>query len=439
MHEFKRNHFTKDTGGYYKQYNKNYYKKYTYGSNYNKRKYDYYNQSNYENDRDDNSNTNYKSSKKANKFSYDNKEGDELKNKTNSYQDHDKENKNNNSKTIKIKSLFKSTTEIYQEKTQSTKISSETSSKFTDNNQKDSNKDSSNIEPNIFDINSDSFNNPKPPSSYSSENMNFDVKETKTFPPNTILRSTTLKNQSQNNQNFMENSFAKTQFSQPRMSFHSSVEDSNYAKIRGNNTFIQLLNKSYFCSNSEFDINFIGNTPQNITSQGNGQLNTQINSQNNIGIPINACATVSYFSPYDVNQQLNLLKGCSNSMEMNKIFRRCSIGSVGSPNKERNSENTDVLKILVKVDEKEVKMFKIRRYDDMFNTVKVFCEINKMDTKLIRPFIIHIMKALNSIYGIYNLKLTDEEIERLVKIREKYNKEHKVESNKQTETSDNNK
>ena len=47
----------------------------------------------------------------------------------------------------------------------------------------------------------------------------------------------------------------------------------------------------------------------------------------------------------------------------------------------------------------------------MFRTVKIFCEINKLDIKLIRPLIIYIIKALNSIYGIYNLYLKPDEIE----------------------------
>ena len=56
----------------------------------------------------------------------------------------------------------------------------------------------------------------------------------------------------------------------------------------------------------------------------------------------------------------------------------------------------------------------------MFKTVKIFCEINKLDTKLIRPFIIYIIKALNSIYGVYNLNLKSEEIRFLKDIKENF-------------------
>ena len=59
----------------------------------------------------------------------------------------------------------------------------------------------------------------------------------------------------------------------------------------------------------------------------------------------------------------------------------------------------------------------------MFKTVKIFCEINKLDIKLIKPLIIYIIKALNSIYGIYNLKLKKEEIQYLQNLKNEYYQE----------------
>ena len=63
----------------------------------------------------------------------------------------------------------------------------------------------------------------------------------------------------------------------------------------------------------------------------------------------------------------------------------------------------------------------------MFKTVKIFCEINKLDTILIRPFIVYIIKALNSIYGIYNLSLKSEEIRFLKDIKKYFFSENKDE------------
>ena len=85
---------------------------------------------------------------------------------------------------------------------------------------------------------------------------------------------------------------------------------------------------------------------------------------------------------------------------------------------EKEKENTDILNISIKLPNKEVNVIKIRRYDDMFNTVKIFCEINQLESKYIRPLIIYIIKALNAIYGIVNLKLSQEEIKFLHNLRQ---------------------
>ena len=66
----------------------------------------------------------------------------------------------------------------------------------------------------------------------------------------------------------------------------------------------------------------------------------------------------------------------------------------------------------------------------MFKTVKIFCEINKLDIKLIRPFIIYIIRALNSVYGIYNLNLKSDEIQFLKDIRKNFYDEEEEKTNK---------
>ena len=102
-------------------------------------------------------------------------------------------------------------------------------------------------------------------------------------------------------------------------------------------------------------------------------------------------------------------------LELNKCILKTQINNNNLF--EKDKENTDILEINVKVSQSQILTFKIRRYDDMFKTVKIFCEINKLDIKLIRPFIIYIIRALNSIYGIYNLNLKNDEIEFLKDIK----------------------
>ena len=77
---------------------------------------------------------------------------------------------------------------------------------------------------------------------------------------------------------------------------------------------------------------------------------------------------------------------------------------------EKIKENTEILNVNIKISENENLIFKIRRYDDMFLTVKIFCEINQIDPKFIKPIILHLIKILNCIYSLYNINLTTNDI-----------------------------
>jgi hypothetical protein len=83
-------------------------------------------------------------------------------------------------------------------------------------------------------------------------------------------------------------------------------------------------------------------------------------------------------------------------------------------------ENTEILSIKIKISEDKYSTFKLRRYDDLFNVVKLFCEINKIDEKLIKPIIIKVLSCLNSIYKIMNCNLLKNDINILNEIKRTY-------------------
>ena len=161
--------------------------------------------------------------------------------------------------------------------------------------------------------------------------------------------------------------------------------------------------------------------PNNININNIPSLSQCLNSNNNNHHNINKNPFHNMMPQFELNQCI--LKTQINN---NNLF-------------EKDKENTDILDIKVKVAPNKTLTFKIRRYDDMFRTVKIFCEINKLDIKLIRPLIIYIIKALNSIYGIYNLRLRRDEIEFLKELKEKYyrdKKENNMEENKEEDEND---
>ena len=136
------------------------------------------------------------------------------------------------------------------------------------------------------------------------------------------------------------------------------------------------------------------------------------------------------------NMNKNPFHNMMPQLELNKCILKTQINNNNLF--EKDKENTEILEINVKMSETQILTFKIRRYDDMFKTVKIFCEINKLDIKLIRPFIIYIIRALNSIYGIYNLNLNYDEIEFLKDIKKNFfdEKEEKKDKNENEEEED---
>ena len=215
------------------------------------------------------------------------------------------------------------------------------------------------------------------------------------------------KNSSLNSFNFL------TTIKKPSISLSNKQNNINNFSI--NNNFIPFS----FSSNNNLK-NF------NIPPPSNIPINSfNLFEPNNINI--NNIPNLSQCLNSNNNNHHNINKNPFHNMMPQFELNQCILKTQINNNNlfERDKENTDILEINVKVSPQKTLTFKIRRYDDMFKTVKIFCEINNLDIKLIRPLIIYIIKALNSIYGIYNLKLKEDEIEFLKELKNRFYKEEK--------------
>ena len=193
----------------------------------------------------------------------------------------------------------------------------------------------------------------------------------------------------------------------------------NYFKNNNNNNFMHF-NKGN--NNISMNNNFsIPNSPNLPITSFNLFESNNIKNINNIG-NINNLSNLQQCLNHGNNSHHSLNKNPFHNLmpqlELNKCILKTQINNINLF--EKDKENTDILEINVKITDIETLTFKIRRYDDMFKTVKMFCEINKLDIKLIRPFIIYIIRALNSIYAVYNLKLKEDEIQFLQNIKNNF-------------------
>jgi hypothetical protein len=91
----------------------------------------------------------------------------------------------------------------------------------------------------------------------------------------------------------------------------------------------------------------------------------------------------------------------------------------------REFENTEILRVEVKISNEKKAVFKLKRYDDVFETIKLFCEINSVDEKFIKPLIIKSLSTLNTIYQIMNSKLNIKHINILQEVQKEEIKEKK--------------
>jgi len=82
-------------------------------------------------------------------------------------------------------------------------------------------------------------------------------------------------------------------------------------------------------------------------------------------------------------------------------------------------ENIVILDINVKISDNKSINFQLKKFDDMVQLVKDTCKKNELGVDYVNFFVYTIIKALNSIYGIYNLPLKKEEIEFLQILKDK--------------------
>ena len=274
--------------------------------------------------------------------------------------------------------------------------------------------DKENIEPNIMlnnNNNNNNFNRFKSDSSYLNKNIssiNLSSQEFKEafYVPKRLNNLYNMYSNNNNNSNQINIKEGKDIGDNLQNSSMSKSSMSIESSLSFNNLF---NNKNNTLQNNN------NNNQNNIQNQNSNCYNLLLNNNivffnQNLNLNINNSQIIDQIQPfnlYDSNSS-NPLRKMKSFDSFHSSLKSQISNSIFENEKEK--ENTDILEINVKISEKKSLIFKIRRYDDMFKTVKIFCEINKLDTKLIRPLIMYIIKALNSIYGIYNLNLKPEEI-----------------------------
>ena len=85
-------------------------------------------------------------------------------------------------------------------------------------------------------------------------------------------------------------------------------------------------------------------------------------------------------------------------------------------------ENTVVLVLQVKITSNYTAVFKVRKFDDLYVTAKIFCDIHNLGDHMVKPLIIKALYAMNAVYKIYNSTLNNDNVVYLSYLKAENNK-----------------
>ena len=184
------------------------------------------------------------------------------------------------------------------------------------------------------------------------------------------------------------------------------------------------INNTLIKKKSSFDTNkFIDNNcNDDIIRDLSNQFFSNLMKINMDLIRFNSNNEISTYTPSQVQKKPNYKKKYSNlssnsySSEQYNKYNTVNQDDINRSLINPMAENTEILNVSVKINKDKTVVFKLRRFDDLFFTVKLFCEINQIEEKFIRPIIIKTLCSLNSLYQLYNGDLDEKNIQILKRI-----------------------
>ena len=222
------------------------------------------------------------------------------------------------------------------------------------------------------------------------------------------------KNYNENNNENMHISFNIEKMKQ-KSNIEQFIKLNNMNNNYNNNTIAQIskINPYYNFVNNNYYLNLYPNYINNYYINNNIIIQNNTCQYPNLYSILNSDNhTIKAINPYLSNNNFNYALFSKNETNISDSINN----NILDPKK----ENTCILEINVKFGKDKIYSFKLKRFDDLFETVQIFCQIYELNSNFYMPIINNIIKALNCIYGIYNIKLSQKEINELMFLKHLY-------------------
>ena len=170
-----------------------------------------------------------------------------------------------------------------------------------------------------------------------------------------------------------------------------------------------LLNNTKLYSNeipSKFSQqNFRYDTNNTISTKVN-YFNSNIIEQNNKINDEKKNLSSLYANRNNSNGYYEKIKCQNNNLEFKERKKTKNFYNKFNSSKENNlNENTVILTLKLKVSKNDIRVFNLKKYDDLFASLEKFVDLNQINQELVKPLVTLIFKSLNRIFWLLNNKI----------------------------------
>ena len=179
----------------------------------------------------------------------------------------------------------------------------------------------------------------------------------------------------------------------PNTNFCNNSKNNNNIFINGNYSNINLNcykgKQGFITQNHNVKIEL--NKKDDIT---NFNSNNSANSNSS-----NSCKKSSSNNSSNSNNN-KIKKGKINNNQRKKYFNKFNSSKENSTN-----DNTVILTLKIKVAKNDIRIFNLKKYDDLFISLEKFFDLNQIEQSLVKPIVNKIFAALNKIFWLWNNKI----------------------------------
>ena len=158
-------------------------------------------------------------------------------------------------------------------------------------------------------------------------------------------------------------------------------------------------------NNNKNNNNKINNETDYFNTQKSIDLTEHKNKINN-DINIDALSHSKSSSISGSSKNINFINNNNTNLDnQNRKKNKNYFNKFNTTKENSMNENTIILTVQIKVAKNDIRVFYLKKYDDLFVSLEKFVDLNKIKQELVKPLVTKIFDTLNKIFWVINCKI----------------------------------